>query len=112
MIKDLNLNPMLTMMMCKEIDTCAYQSMCSGDKDSPFGYKMSMVMNFLKCVGYKMFASCAMNEMMFKLPIGPMEGDMATQMTAMTAHMAQNGQKDPMEMENEGIFMMIMQTMF
>merc|ERR1719342_186656 len=106
---------MLTMMMCKEVDTCAYQATCSGDKDSPFGHKMSMVMNFLRCVGYKMFACCAMNEMMMKLPMGPMSDepmDDAAKMTAMMAHMAQNAQNDPMEMEKEGSFMMIMQTMF
>jgi len=115
MIKSFNLNPLLTMNMCKEIDTCAMQSMCSMDMDSAFGPKIAQMMNFMKCAGYKLFGACAMNEMMMKMPMGPVADgplDDATMMAHMAAHMAEQGQQDPEEMEKEGTFMMIMQTMF
>merc|ERR1711962_738850 len=118
-IKGLNLNPFLTMSMTNDIDHCAKETSCLMDKDSPFGPKVSRMMNFLRCVGYKFFKCCVINEMMLKLPMGPMSPeplDDATKLQHMATHMAEASNKDPMEMmkENakEGAFMMIMQTMF
>merc|ERR1712180_407821 len=115
MIKGLNLNPFLTMSMTNDIDHCAKETSCLMDKDSPFGPKISKMMNFLRCVGYKFFKCCVINEMMLKLPMGPMSPeplDDATKLQHMATHMAEASNKDPMEMMKEGAFMMIMQTMF
>merc|ERR1719244_954483 len=68
-IANLSLNPILTMTMQKEMTMCHAKSMCAMD-ESPFGPKLTKMMNYLRCLGYGFFKSCVMSEMM-KLPSGP-----------------------------------------
>ncbi|CAL4184037.1 unnamed protein product [Meganyctiphanes norvegica] len=108
MITSLNLNPFITMSMQKEIAMCHAKSMCHMDMESPFGPKLSKMMAYAKCIGYGMFKSCAMNEVMMKMPMGPMN---ETTMPAFMAAMGGGG-FDPEEAEKDSAFMGIIMTMF
>merc|ERR1712106_318181 len=108
-VENMTLNPFLTMSMNQEIAKCHSKSMCSMDNmDSPFGPKLTQMMDYAKCIGYGFFKSCAMSEMMMKLPSGPITEEIkAATMADRAAY-----QPDEEEMKKEGAFMNIIMTMF